>query len=95
MTSYFPRFVIEEENQTLMEEVSKDELKSILASFKRDKKPRPGGWLVDLFIEFYDLLEKDLVRVVEEARITGKFLGAFQLHLYSSYSKIGLAENLS
>jgi hypothetical protein len=47
--SFFTRFVIEEENHILMEEVSKEELKVGIASFKRDKSLGQDGWLVEFF----------------------------------------------
>jgi hypothetical protein len=55
-----------------MEEVSKEELKLVLSSFKRDKSLGSHGWLIEFYIEFYDLLEEGLLRVIEEVKISGK-----------------------
>eukprot|EP01018_Ginkgo_biloba_P028285 Gb_00400 [translate_table: standard] len=39
LTSFFPSFLSEEDNELMMEEVSKEELKTVIASFKKDKSP--------------------------------------------------------
>jgi hypothetical protein len=36
LTSNFPRFVLEEDNNMMVEEIPKEELKSVLASFKKE-----------------------------------------------------------
>jgi hypothetical protein len=48
-----------------------------LASFKKDKCLGPGGWSVEFLNGFCDLVEDNLIRIIEEARSTGKILGAF------------------
>jgi hypothetical protein len=72
LTSFFPIFVLEDNNQILMEEVSKDELQSILAFFKKDKSLGPKEWTMEFFIEFYDILDENLIKVVEEVKSSGK-----------------------
>jgi hypothetical protein len=47
----------------MLEEVSKEELKFVLASFKNEKIPMLDGCPIELFIGFYELLEEDLLRV--------------------------------
>eukprot|EP01018_Ginkgo_biloba_P022601 Gb_35090 [translate_table: standard] len=59
-------------NQMLMEEVSKDELQIVLTSFKKDKSLGPDGWTIEFYSGFYDLLEEDLLRVIEEVKNSGK-----------------------
>jgi hypothetical protein len=44
MTSFFPNFVSEEDNNRLMEEVSKDELGEALHSLQKDKSPNLDGY---------------------------------------------------
>jgi hypothetical protein len=56
MALLFPRFVEEEYNMTLMEEVSEEELKEVLHSFQKDKSPGPDGWTMDFFVGLYDLI---------------------------------------
>jgi hypothetical protein len=61
----------EEENRNLMEEVSEDELKEVLSIFQKDKSPGPDGWSVEFFLGLYDLIGKDILKVVEESRMEG------------------------
>jgi len=41
---YFPRYVSEEDNRMLMEEIEEVELGRVLHSFQKDKSPGPDGW---------------------------------------------------
>jgi hypothetical protein len=50
MAQLFPRFVDEEDNRLLMEEVSEEELKEVLHSFQKDKSPGPDGWTIEFFL---------------------------------------------
>lgn len=45
ITSYFPRFVEDEDNTSLLEEVTKEELQSVLHSFQKDKIPRQSNFI--------------------------------------------------
>ena len=56
ITQVFPQFVGEEENLSLMEEVTEEELKLALQSFQMDKSPRLYGWSIEFFTELYHLL---------------------------------------
>lgn len=49
-----------------MEKVTKKELREVLHSFQKDKIPRLDGWPVELFIEFYEVIEMDLLRVIRD-----------------------------
>ena len=63
------------DNQSLLEETSKEELLIGLSSFYKDKSLRPNGWTVECFVAFFDLVGDDLLRiVVEEVRTSGKVL---------------------
>jgi hypothetical protein len=77
ITSLFPSSVRREENEIMIEEVSKEELKVGMASFQKDKSSRLEGWMVELFIGFYDMLEEELLKVVEDTKRSGKVLGGF------------------
>lgn len=76
----------------IVEEVLKQELKSILVSFKRDKILGPDGWLVEFFISFYDLLKEDLIRVIEEEKSTRSVLGVFNSTFLALIPKKGKQE---
>ena len=51
---------------------SLEEIKRTLEGFQKDKSPSLDGWTV----EFFDLLGKDILEVVEESRGTWKVSGA-------------------
>jgi len=62
-----------------MDPTSKEELQTVLHSFKKDKSPITGRWTIEFFTRFYELIEEDLLRVVEECLITGRILRAFNI----------------
>jgi len=49
LATYFPRFVSEESNDLLLEEVSKEELKFGMASFQKDNISSRDGWTMEFF----------------------------------------------
>lgn len=61
----FPRLLDEEESREIMEEVSLEELKSVLHNFHKDKSPSPDVWAIEFSLGLYDILENDLLAVVE------------------------------
>ena len=63
----------------LMEDVSKDEFKVVLASFKIEKvqNQNPYGWPVEFYLGFYDFLKEDFLRVIKEFSSSMKVLRAF------------------
>jgi hypothetical protein len=88
MALYFPRFVGEDENKSLFEEVTEDELKEVLHSFQKVKIPGPDGWTIEFFIGLYELIGTNILRVVEESRSEGPHACPFQLHLHCTHPKI-------
>jgi hypothetical protein len=54
-----------------MEEVTEDKLKVVLHIFQKSKIPGPDGWTIEFFLNFFDILGKDLLSVVEENRREG------------------------
>jgi hypothetical protein len=74
--SLFPRFFDEEVNAGMEAVVSKEELKVLLSSFKKRKSPNLNNWTIEVYLGFYDLLEEDLLRVIEESKLPKKNLGA-------------------
>jgi len=58
---YFPRFVEEEDNLKVMEE----ELKAFRSNLQKGKSPGPDGWTVEFYLEFFDIIRKYLLVVVE------------------------------
>ena len=70
----FHRYFSEEEEGSLAEQlVSLGEVEFVLKGFAKSKTPGPGGWLVELFLEFFDIMGHNRLDAVEESRSTGKF----------------------
>jgi hypothetical protein len=65
MVGFFPIFVNEEDSRNLMEEVFEEELKEVLCNFQKEKIPGMDGWHVEFFLGLYDLIEKDILKVME------------------------------
>jgi len=62
---YFPRFVEERDNRALMEEVTKEEVKEVLHRFQKYKSLEPDDWSIDFFMWLFDIIGKDILKVVE------------------------------
>ena len=87
MTTFFPSFVNDMSNESLMEEVAKEDLRVVLHSFQKHKSPRPDGWPAEFFLGFCDLIEDGLIKVIEESRVNGKIFGAFKSNFKSLIPK--------
>jgi len=70
-------FVVDEENDSLVAEVSLEKFKEALSSLQGDKIPCSDGWHVEFYKFFLELFELDLLRVIEESRANGKIIDAF------------------
>ena len=68
---FFPRYIDEEGNDSIMELVSKEEVEGILKAMQKDKSPGPDGWTVEFFQHFFETLGDDLLAVFKESRRTG------------------------
>jgi hypothetical protein len=66
---------------------SMKEHKAILHSFKKAKSIGPDGWEIEFYLGFYDFFEEELLRVIEEYRISGKVLGALNAIFIDSIPK--------
>jgi hypothetical protein len=56
----FPRFIVQEYNKNLMEEVIEEELKEILHNVQKDKSTGHDGWSMDFFVGIFYLIGKNL-----------------------------------
>jgi hypothetical protein len=65
MTSFFPIFVEEGDNNIILEDISKEKLQVIMHSFHKDKISGPYHWTIKFFLGWYDVLEDDLLMVIE------------------------------
>jgi hypothetical protein len=59
--------VNEEDNRSLMEEVSEEELKEVLHSFQKDKIQVLDGWTIEFFLGLYELIGLEILKLVEES----------------------------
>jgi hypothetical protein len=75
VVSKFSSVFIEEMNQSLLEEVSEEELSAALSSMQNRKSPGPDGFIVEFYKSFYDLLKEDLLLVVRESHREGTVFG--------------------
>jgi hypothetical protein len=49
----------------------------VLHNFYKDKSPGPNGFPMDFFIGFFDLIEEDFRRVIEESKSTRNILATY------------------
>ena len=64
VASLFPSYVEEEDIEKLQADVTMEEIKVVLANFKKDKIPDVDGWAVDDFSSLFDILGPNLLKVV-------------------------------
>eukprot|EP00253_Pinus_taeda_P015727 PITA_15727 len=73
----FPRYVEEEEAEDLLRPVTKEEVESVIKSMEKEKSPGPGGWTIELFLHFFELIGAEITDVVEESRKKGEVYSPF------------------
>eukprot|EP00253_Pinus_taeda_P014091 PITA_14091 len=76
VAGHFPRFVNEEDAEELFTPIISGELEGTLKWFKKDKSPGPDGWTIKFYLAFYEILGSDLLKVVEESRVSGSLYHA-------------------
>ena len=76
VAGHFPRFVNEDEAEAVFDPVTPRDLEGTLKWFKKDKCRGPDGWTIEFYLYFYELLSQDLLRVVEECKISGSLYNA-------------------
>ena len=54
VVGFFLRYVMDEDNRMLMEEIEVEELGRVLHSFQKDKISRPDGWPIEFYLGFYE-----------------------------------------
>eukprot|EP01018_Ginkgo_biloba_P032610 Gb_14068 [translate_table: standard] len=93
VVTYFPRMVGNEDNAILFREITKEELLVVLNALQKEKSPGPDGWSVEFYLDFFELLGEDLLRVIEEVRLTEKVQGNFNSTFIALIPKIDCPEN--
>jgi hypothetical protein len=72
-----PRSINEEMNDFLRVEILEGGVLTTLEVFQKIKIQGPNGLSMDFFISFYDLIKKDLLKVVQESLRSDQILGSF------------------
>jgi hypothetical protein len=88
LLSYFPTLVDEEDNQAIYNEILKEELQAMIASFKKDKSLGPNDWTVEFFKSFFYIMGDDLLHVVEDNGIISEVLRNIKSTLISLIMKL-------
>jgi len=57
----FHRYVNEEDQDSLLDEVSLDELKEVLSTFQKDKSLGLDGWVVEAFMALFEMIGVDII----------------------------------
>ena len=66
----FPSMLTKEGAHCLIEEFSIGEIEGAFNTFKKDKSHGPDGWPVEIFLEFFDLIGRDLLNAMECSRVS-------------------------
>ena len=61
--------IVCEEDKRLGETISLKEIEEIFKGFAKSMCLGSNGWIVEFFLEFFDILGNELWKVVEELRI--------------------------
>jgi len=87
VAGHFPKFVNEDEVEEIYTPMMTGELEGTLKWFKKDKSLGPDGWTIEFYLAFYDLLGEDLLKVVEECRLSGSLYNAINLNFIALIPK--------
>lgn len=72
----YPSFFTIEEGLGVVEQVTLNGIKQMMASLDKDKNPCPNGWKVEFFMDFFYLFGWELLEVVEKYRLQRIIVGA-------------------
>jgi hypothetical protein len=75
--SFFFQLVSAEDNERLFEEAKVTKLLEVMSSFQKGKILGTDAWTVEFFIDFFDIMGIDLLRVVEEVKMSSRVLPNF------------------
>jgi len=83
-----PRFFNDVESDEIGKPVTLKEVAEVVSKMPRDKSSGPDRWTQGLFHFFFDLMGEDLVKTIEESRITGHILGALNATFFALIPKV-------
>ena len=93
--SCIPALVTEDMNQQLMRDISIEELEGVVFNMKKGKAPRPDGFPVEFYQEFWDIIKFDLLAVVQESQHNKQMLRALNATFLALIPKQEGADRLS
>lgn len=70
--SIMPRLFSEEDIAIIGSPITLSEIEDILKNMDKGRSPGPDGWSSEFFIQFFEFLGPELVKLVEVARCGGK-----------------------
>ena len=93
LLTLFPLLIIEEREESLVEEIIEAYISTVVHSFQKGKSPGPDGFTMYFFLGFYYLLKGDLLKVLRESQRSAKILGAMKSTFISLILKKQKGEN--
>eukprot|EP00253_Pinus_taeda_P001418 PITA_01418 len=93
-TNHIPRFVTREDNDNLNRPVIEKEVSEVIKEMQNGKAPGPNGFNVDFFKFCWNIVKKDILRVVEDSRLNKTILKALNTSFNALISKQDNAQTL-
>eukprot|EP00253_Pinus_taeda_P030079 PITA_30079 len=75
-TTHIPKLVTKEDNDNLNRPVTEKEVSEVLKEMQNGKAPGPDGFNVDFYKFCWNIVKKDIVRVVEDSKLNRTILKA-------------------
>lgn len=88
-----PRFVEEEEEESLNQPVTLGELEVAMKGFNKDKSSGHDGWPIEFYITSFELIGQDLLFSIEDCQISGRMLEAFNSTFLALIPKVDKPQN--
>jgi len=83
-----------EEGKIIAYPVLLPEVLSTLKGFSNSKIPRPDGWIVEFFLDFFYILGQNILEALDESKIKGKIIGSLNATFIALISKSDNPESL-
>jgi hypothetical protein len=83
-----PRLFSNVKSDEIGKPVSIEETDFIVNKMPKEKSPCLDGWTQEIFISFFDIMGKDLLRVVEESKVSGFISGALNVTFFALIPKV-------
>jgi len=87
LTKHIPKLVSKEDNCNLNRPITENEVSEVLKEMQNGNAPGPDGFNADFFKACWDIVKKDIVRVVEDSRLRRSVLKALKTSFISLIPK--------